>query len=138
MSAFENAARLFHACESSEGWEACRELAAPDAAFEAQAEPLDQLETVEAYAEWMAGVAEWMPDAHYHLHASAWDEEERAALFFATFHGHHTGEGGPVPPTDGEMKSHYAFAIFMNADDRAERMCKIWNAPRAMEQLGWR
>lgn len=138
MSAFDNAARVFHACESSEGWEACRRFVADGASFEAQAGPLADFETVEDYADWMASdVPEWMPDGHYHLHASAWDEEHRAATFFATFHGSHTGEGGPVPPTNREMKSHYVFVLFVDSDDRVERMCKIWNSHWAMEQLGW-
>jgi predicted ester cyclase len=137
MSAFENATRFFHACESSEGWEGCRQYVEPDASFEAQAGPLVELDTVEGYTEWMADAADWMPDGHYHLHSSAWDGENRAAMFFATFHGSHTGEGGPVPPTGREMKSHYVYVLFMNGDDRVERMCKIWNAPWAMDQLGW-
>lgn len=137
MTAFENAARVFHACESSEGWEACRPYAEPDASFESQAGPVAELDTAEAYAEWMVGVADWMPDGHYHLHASGWDEENRAATFFATFHGRHSGEGGPVPPTNREMKSHYVFVLFMNGDGRVERMVKVWNAAWAMEQLGW-
>ena len=29
MSAFENATRFFHACESSEGWEACQQYVEP-------------------------------------------------------------------------------------------------------------
>lgn len=138
MSAFENAARVFHACESSEGWAACSDLVEPDAVFEAQAGALAEVETVEAYADWMADdVPNWMPDGHYHLHASAWDEERRAATFFATFHGTHTGEGGPVPPTNREMRSDYVFVLFTNGDDRVERMVKIWNDHWAMTQLGW-
>lgn len=137
MSAFENASRVFHACESSEGWEACSEHVEPDAPLEAQAAPLVDVKTFRAYAEWMAGVADWMPDGHYHLHASSWDEENRAATFFATFHGHHSGEGGPLPPTGREMKSHYVFVMFMNDDDRVERVVKIWNAHWALDQLGW-
>ena len=65
------------------------------------------------------------------------DEENRAATFFATFHGHHTGEGGPVPPTNREMRSHYVFVMFMNGDDRVEKVYKTWNAAWAMKQLGW-
>ncbi|MFW6010629.1 MAG: hypothetical protein ACOC83_06960 [Gemmatimonadota bacterium] len=138
MTAFENAARVFHACESSEGWDACLEYAEPDAAFEAQAGPLVEIRTVEDYANWMANeVPVWMPDGHYHLHASAWDEEHGVALFFATFHGNHTGEGGPVAPTGREMKSDYVFAVFTNGDGRVEKITKIWNAQWAMEQLGW-
>ncbi|MHC4910554.1 MAG: hypothetical protein ACYTF9_12625 [Planctomycetota bacterium] len=137
MSAFDNASRVFHACESSKGWGACREYVEPGASFECQAEPLAEVETVEGYAEWMAGVPVWMPDARYDLQTSAWDADSRAAMFFATFHGHHTGEGGPVPPTNREMRSHYVFVIFMNGDNRVERICKTWNAAWAMKQLGW-
>lgn len=71
------------------------------------------------------------------IHASAWDEENRAAMFFATFHLRHTGEGGPVPPTKREMNPHYVFVLFMNGNDRVENMYKIWNAHWAMKQLGW-
>lgn len=137
MSAFENAARFFHACESSKGWEACRPYVAAGASFEAQAEPLAEFDKVQDYVEWMADVPDWMSDLGYDIHTSAWDEENRAATFFATFHGRHTGEGGPVPPTNREMVSHYVFVLFMDADDRVEKMYKIWNAPWAMKQMGW-
>jgi hypothetical protein len=137
MSAFENATRFFHACESSEGWEACEPYAEPGASFEAQAGPVAELGTAKEYVDWMAGVPAWMPDGHFHIHTSAWDEENRAATIFATFHGTHAGEGGPIPPTNREMKSHYVFVLVMNADDRVEKMYKIWNAHWAMEQLGW-
>jgi len=137
MSAFEKATRVFHACESSEGWKGCRRYVEPGASFEAQAGPLVEFDTVEDYAEWMAAVPSWMPDGRYDLHTSAWDEENRVAMFFATFHGRHTGEGGPVPPTNREMNSHYVFVLFMNGDDRVEKMYKIWNAAWALKQLGW-
>ena len=83
MSAFENATRVFHACESSEGWEGCRQYVEPGVAFEAQAGPLAEFDTVEDYAEWMADVPSWMPDGRYDLHTSAWDEENRAAMTIA-------------------------------------------------------
>jgi hypothetical protein len=137
MSAFDNAARVFHACESSEGWEPCRQYVEDGASFEAQAGPLVEVDTVQGYADWMAGVPSWMPDGHYQLHTSAWDEESRAATFFATFRGSHTGEGGPVPPTNHEMNSHYVFVMLMNDDDRVAKVYKIWNAAWALEQLGW-
>lgn len=137
MSAFENASRFFSACESSEGWEACRRYVEPGASFEAQAGPVADFGTVKEYVDWMAGAPSWMPDGRYDLHAAAWDEEHRAAMFFATFHGHHTGEGGPVPPTNRAMSSHYVFVLFVNGEDRIEKMYKIWNADWAVKQLGW-
>lgn len=137
MSAFENATRFFHACESSKGWEACRQYAEPGASFEAQAGPVAEFDTVQDYAEWMADVPNWATDVGYDIHTSAWDEKNRAATFFATYHLRHTGEGGPVPPTNREMNSHYVFVLFMSGDDRIEKMYKIWNAGWAFEQLGW-
>ena len=137
MSGFENAARVFHACESSEGWEACREFVVPGAPLIAQAEPLADVPTVQAYAEWMAGVSAWMPDGHYEVHAASWDEEKHAATFFATYRGHHSGEGGPLPPTNEMMESHYVFVYFTNREGLVEKAYKIWNAGWAMRQLGW-
>ena len=137
MSAFENATRVFNACESSQGWEACKPYVEPGATLEAQVGMLTEVGTGEDYAEWMAHTPGMMPDARYDLHASAWDEENRAATFFATFHGRHTGDGGPVPPTNREMSSHYVFVLFMIDDDRVERAVKIWNDVWAMNQLGW-
>ena len=137
MSAFENATRFFHACERSEGWDGCQQYVEPGASFEAQAGPLVEIGTVQDYTDWMAGAASWMPDGRYDLHTSAWDEANRAATFVATYHGSHSGEGGPVPPTNREMSSDYVYVLYMNADDRVERMVKIWNAAWAMNQLGW-
>ena len=55
MSAFENATKFFKACEAPEGWEGCKEYVADGATFSAQSEPLADVDTVEAYCEWMAG-----------------------------------------------------------------------------------
>ena len=77
------------------------------------------------------------PGATYDLHSSSYDEETRTAVFFATFHAKHTGEGGPVPPTHKETHTDYVYILTMNADDKVERMVKVWNAPWAMKELGW-
>jgi hypothetical protein len=138
MSAFENARKFFDACETGAGWAGCAQYVAEGASFAAQSEPLAEIETVAAYCDWMAGlIAQPMPGAGYELHSSAYDEDTGTALFFASFHGTHTGEGGPVPPTNRETHSHYVYALTMNGDDKVERMVKIWNAPWAMKELGW-
>jgi len=138
MSAFENARRFFDACEAPGGWAGCKQYVAPGAVFVAQCEPLVAINTVEAYCEWMAAFATvTAPGATYELHASSYDENTRAAVFFATYHARHTGEGGPVPPTQKETHSHYVYVLSMNADDKVERMVKVWNAPWAMKELGW-
>ena len=48
MSAFENAQRFFHACETPLGWEGCKSYVADGAGFVAQSEPLAEVNTVQA------------------------------------------------------------------------------------------
>ena len=138
MSNFANAGKFFAACEAGEGWAGCEQYVAADAPFDAQCEPIADVKTVEGYCEWMAGFANTTaPGSSYDLHASSYDEASGTALFFATFHGRHTGDGGPVPPTQKETHSHYVYALTMGADGKVEKMVKIWNAPWAMGELGW-
>ena len=138
MSAFENATKFFEAVDVPEGWEGCKEYVADGATFSAQSEPLADIDTVEAYCEWMASFGKiTVPGATYDLHMSAYDESTRTAVFFATFHAKHTGAGGPVPPTNKETNTHYVYLLTMNEDDKVERMTKVWNAPWAMKELGW-
>lgn len=138
MSAFENAGKFFVACEAPSGWEGCKDYVAEGATFSAQSEPLVDVTTVEAYCEWMAGFGNVIaPGSTYELHTSGYDEENRTAMFFATYHAKHTGEGGPVPPTNRETNSHYVYFLTMNDDDKVEKMVKVWNAPWAMKELGW-
>ena len=138
MSAFDNATKFFHACETASGWDGCKDYVADGATFTAQSEPLVDTDTVEAYCEWMSAIGNVVaPGATYDLHTSSYDEATRNASFFATFHGTHTGEGGPVPPTNKATASHYVYVVTMNDDDKVERLTKIWNAPWAMKELGW-
>lgn len=138
MSAFDTATKFFHACESLKGWAGCREFVADGAGFTAQADALAGVTTVEAYCEWMKGIGGPMPDARYELHSAAWDEGTRTALYFATFIGTHTVQAGPpIPPTNKQARSHYVYALTMNAAGKVEKMTKIWNSGWAMNQLGW-
>lgn len=138
MSAFDNATKFFHACESLEGWEGCEQYVAPGAAFAAQSEPLAEVTTVEAYVGWMQGLGSTaLAGCSYDLHASSYDEASKTAVFFATFNGTHVGDGGPVPPTHKSTHSDYVYALTMNDDDKVARMCKVWNAPWALRELGW-
>lgn len=138
MSAFENAKRFFTACEEPGGWAKCQPFVADGATFSAQSEPLVEITTVEGYCDWMAGFEKnVVPGAHYKLHTSAYDETTRSASFFATYYGKHTGEGGPVPPTQKETQSDYVYVLTMDANDKVAKMVKIWNAPWAMKELGW-
>lgn len=138
MTAMDNATRFFQACEEPAGWAGCRQWVADGATFEAQSEPLAELQTVEEYCEWMKRFGtETAPRARYDLHCAAWDDERRRAIFFATYHARHTGDGGPVPPTNRDTHSHYVYVLRMDADDRVAHMTKVWNAPWAMRELGW-
>lgn len=138
MSAMNNAIKFFEACEAPAGWEACREYVEEGAEFAAQSEPLVEINTVEAYSEWMKAFGTvTSPEGSYTLHASSFDEASQTALFFATYHAKHTGEGGPVPPTNRSTDSHYVYALKMSENGKVQHMTKIWNAPWAMRGLGW-
>jgi hypothetical protein len=138
MAAFENAEKFFHACESLQGWAGCEQYVAPGATFSAQSEPLVDVGTVEGYVGWMAGLGSTaLAGCSYDLHSSSYDAANKSAMFFATFHGTHVGDGGPVPPTNKSTESDYVYILTMNDDDKVARMCKVWNAPWALRELGW-
>lgn len=138
MSAFENARKFFTACEAPEGWAACKDYVEEGAPLIAQCEPLVDVPTVEAYCDWMHGFGTvTAAGATYTLHAACYDEEHRSAMFFATYHASHVGEGGPVPPTNKSVDSHYVYVLKMSDNDKVAEMTKIWNAPWAMRGLGW-
>lgn len=138
MSAFETATKFFHACESLEGWEGCQQYATADATFVGQCEPLVDITSAEGYCEWMKGFGTvTAKGCSYDLHTAAWDEASNTATFFATFHGTHVGDGGPVPPTNQSTASHYVYVIAMNDEGKVAGLTKIWNAPWAMRELGW-
>jgi len=138
MTAFENATRFFEACEAPAGWAGCAQYVADNATFNAQSEPLADIDSVEDYCEWMKAFGTiTAPGCSYLLHSSSYDEANRTAMFFATFTGTHSGEGGPVPPTHKTTQSHYVYVLTMNDDDKVADMVKIWNAPWAMQELGW-
>lgn len=138
MSAFDNATKFFHACESLKGWDECKQYVAADASFSAQCEPLVDITTVEGYVDWMTGFGTTTAaGCSYDLHTSSYDETQKTAMFFATFTGSHVGEGGPIPPTNKSTNSHYVYVLAMNGDDKVERMTKVWNATWAMRELGW-
>ena len=138
MTALDNATKFFHACEAPSGWAGCKEFVVADAPFEAQSEPLTEIDTVEGYCDWMAGVGSGpLKGCSYTLHASSYDEPSKTAMFFGTFTATHANDGGPVPPTNKETNTDYVYALTMNGDGKVEKMCKIWNAPWALNELGW-
>ena len=138
MSPVENATKFFHAVESCKGWDGCRDYVAPGATFQAQSEPLVDIKTVEAYCEWMKAVgAGPLKGCSYTVHSSAFDESSSTAIFVATFHATHTGDGGPVPPTNKHTDTDYVYALTMNAQGKVAAMRKVWNASWALKEIGW-
>lgn len=138
MNAFENATKFFVACETALGWDACKPFVQDGATFTAQSEPLADVKNIETYCQWMHGFGTvTAPDATYTLHSSSFDEKNNTAMFFATYHVKHTGEGGPVPPTNKSTDSHYVYILKMDDMGKITHMTKVWNAPWAMRELGW-
>ncbi len=138
MRAFETATNFFHACETLQGWEGCKDYVATGATFSAQCEPLVDIHLVEDYCEWMAGLGKGpLAGCEYELHSSSYDENNRTALFFATFKGKHASDGGPVAPTQQQTTTDYVYALTMDSTGKVAKMCKIWNAPWALKELGW-
>jgi hypothetical protein len=137
-NSFKNAESFFHACESLKGWDACKDYVADNAEFVAQCEPLTEIKTVKNYVDWMTGFGTiTAPGCKYELHASGYDQANNTAIFYATFTGSHSGEGGPVPPTNKTTNTDYVYAFKMNNEEKIVSMTKIWNAPWAMRELGW-
>ena len=81
-------------------------------------------------------VAIW-DGSSYEINASAYDNGKKTALFFATFTGTHSGDGGPIPPTNKTTNSQYVYALKMNDEGKIESMTKIWNSSWALRELGW-
>ena len=138
MNSLEVAIKFFEACEAPLGWEGCEQYVQEGASFSAQSEPLVDIDSVQGYCDWMAAFGTvTVPGASYDLHSTSFDENTNTAVFFATYHAKHTGEGGPVPPTQQETNSDYVYILKMGDDSKVAKMTKVWNAPWALKELGW-
>ena len=96
---------FFEACETGKGWEGCqrllharRHLLRPGRA----AARGQDARAVHRLDEGHHGV---LPDGRYELKSFATDEARNNVAAYAVFHGTHTGQGGPVPPT-GKQHQH--------------------------------
>jgi len=130
------AEKFFEACETGKGWDGCKEYCTPDATFTAQAEPLADVKSLEAYADWMKGLCAIMSDAGYEVKSMATDDARHNVSAYGVFSGTHTGEGGPLPPTGKRTSSDYVYVMDFDGD-KIKHMTKIWNAGWAMKDLGW-
>jgi len=127
---------FFEACETGQGWEVCSGYCAPDATFDAQAEPLLGVKTLAAYTDWMKGILTVLPDGRYDVKSFATDNARNNVCAYGVFHATHTGEGGPVPPTGRKTSTDYVYVMQFEGGKIAH-MTKIWNAGLAMKDLGW-
>ena len=130
------AKQFFEACKSGKGWSACKAFCTPDATFSSQAEPLADVKTLHAYADWMTWLMKVTPDGRYTLKSFATDSERNNVSAYAVFTGTHTGEGGPCPPTGKKTNSDYVYVMEFKGD-KIRHMTKIWHAVWAMKELGW-
>ena len=131
------ARNFFEACETGKGWDGCAEFCTADATFSAQSEPLAEVTTVEHYCNWMKGLFGPMPDARYVLKSFATDTDRRNVSAFATFHGTHTGEGGPTAPTGKATATDYVYIMQFDDAGKINHMTKVWHSGLALKELGW-
>lgn len=136
MTHHDIAQAFFKACETGQGWDACKAWCAADATFSCQAAALADTKTLAAYCDWMQGLLTPVPDGRYVLTAFAWDEARQSAVASAEFHGTQTGDGGPVAPTGKAVVSDYAYVMRFEGD-KISHMTKIWNDAHALRGLGW-
>ena len=132
----EAAAQFFDACETGKGWEGCKPFCHQDATFTAQAAALTGIDSLEGYTDWMKGLFTPVPDGRYELRAFAVDEERQSVAAFGVFHGTHTDEGGPVPPTGRTVAADYVYVMDFR-DGKIRHMTKIWNDVHSLQQIGW-
>jgi len=136
MGIESDALAFFDACETGQGWAACKQYCTCDASFSAQADALVGVDTLQGYTDWMTGIVAVMPDARYEMLAFGVDEERKAIAAAAVFHATHTGEGGPVPPTGKSVSSDYCYVIKLE-DGKVAHMTKVWNDGHALRAAGW-
>ena len=136
MAIKETAWKFFEACETGKGGEVCKQWCHDGATFSCQAGALADVTTAAAYADWMKGILGPLPDGRYELKAFSSDEERNTVTAAAVFHGTHTGEGGPVPPTGKAAASDYVYVFDFNGE-KISHVSKLWYDLPSLQSLGW-
>jgi predicted ester cyclase len=127
---------FFDACETGQGWAACKAFCHDEATFSAQADAMADITTLQDYVEWMKNLLVPLPDAHYELKSFSTDADRNMVVACAVLTATHTAEGGPVPPTNRQVAADYAYCIQFEGV-RIAHMTKIWNDHIALRDLGW-
>ena len=130
------ALEFFEACETGKGWEACKVYCTDNATFSSQTDALANINTLEAYTDWMTGLLTILEDGNYEIKSFATDAERNTVCAYAVFRGTHSGEGGPVPPTGKKAVADYVYDIQFEGN-QIIHMTKIWNDAQTLRQLGW-
>ena len=76
---------FFDVVETGKGWAAAGVYCTPEASFTAQAEPLADIKTLQAYAEWMRWLLTCIPDGRYEVRSFATDAEQESVCAYAVF-----------------------------------------------------
>ncbi|TDI62599.1 MAG: nuclear transport factor 2 family protein [Alphaproteobacteria bacterium] len=127
---------FFDACETGKGWAVCKAFCHDNATFSAQCEALADVTNLEGYVDWMKGLLVPLPDGNYDLQSFAVDADRHVVTAYAIFRGTHTGEGGPVAPTNKQAAADYVYNMVFDGD-RISHMTKIWNDHNTLRELGW-
>jgi len=136
MSITETAMAFFDACETGKGGEVCKEWCHENASFSCQADALADVTDLTGYADWMQGLLGPIANGRYELKAFACDEERGKVIAAAVFHGTHSGEGGPVPPTGKSVAADYVYVMDFDGG-KISHMTKTWNDGYSLKALGW-
>jgi predicted ester cyclase len=91
---------------------------------------------LEQYTDWMKGLLTILSDAGYEVKSFAADEDRGNVMAYGVFHGTHTGEGGPVPPTGKSVTADYVYVMEFEGS-RIQHMTKVWNSGITLKELGW-
>jgi len=127
---------FFDACETGKGGEVCQEWCHENASFSCQADALAEVTSLTGYADWVQGLLGPIPDSRYELKSFACDEERGKVIAVSVFHGTHSGEGGPVPPTGQSVATDYVYVMDFDGE-KIKHMTKIWNDGYCLKALGW-
>lgn len=66
MRILDIAEKFFEACEAGKGWKGCAEYCTDKASFSAEAVALEEINSLEGYADWMCGTLTLAPWAQYY------------------------------------------------------------------------
>ena len=121
MTRFETAEKFFEAIETGKGWNGCKIFCSDNASFSAEAVKLENIKTLEDYADWMRALYDRVSDVSYDVRGFAEDDLRNLVLAFGVFHG--------TPIADGPQEAfstNYVYSIEFEGL-KIRHVTKIWN-----------